>query len=422
MISIPAAGRFVLRNARALGHDGLSDIEIDAGRIAAITPTISAPPTSAPGTDIAGRIVWPGMVDMHTHLDKGHIWPRAENPDGSFLGARTAVAADREKHWTAEDVTRRFEFGLRCAYSHGTVAMRTHIDSLAPQHRISWPVFAEMRERWRGRITLQGVALIPLPALDDAAYTTGLMSILRANGGVLGGLVMPMERLEERLGALLRLAGENGLDLDLHVDETLDPEARSLPLLAELALAQGFAGRITVGHCCSLSVQPEAELARTLDLLVRARIGVVSLPMCNLFLQDRAASRTPRLRGVTVIQELAAHGIPVAVASDNTRDPFYAYGDHDLLEVYREAVRIAHLDRPFGVWANLVTRVPAELMGVEAGCIAVGAPADLSIFHAREATELLSRPHSDRIVLRAGKPIDTTPPDYAELDITSARS
>ena len=362
------------------------------------------------------------MVDMHTHLDKGHIWPRAENPDGSFLGARTAVAADREKHWTTEDVTRRFEFGLRCAYSHGTVAMRTHIDSLAPQHRISWPVFAEMRERWRGRITLQGVALIPLPALDDAAYTTGLMSILRANGGVLGGLVMPMERLEERLGALLRLAGENGLDLDLHVDETLDPEARSLPLLAELALAQGFAGRIVVGHCCSLSVQPEAELARTLDLVVRARIGVVSLPMCNLFLQDRAASRTPRLRGVTVIQELAAHGIPVAVASDNTRDPFYAYGDHDLLEVYREAVRIAHLDRPFGVWANLVTRVPAELMGVEAGRIAVGAPADLSIFHAREATELLSRPHGDRIVLRAGKPIDTTPPDYAELDITSARS
>lgn len=412
MISIPAADGFVLRNARALGHDGLNDIEVAAGRVAAITPACGAP-----GVDLAGRIVWPGMVDLHTHLDKGHIWPRAENPDGSFLGARTAVAADRERHWTAGDVARRFEFGLRCAHSHGTVAMRTHIDSLAPQHRISWPVFAEMRERWGGRIALQGVALVPLPALDDAAYAAELVAILRANGGVLGGLVMPMERLEERLRALLRLAGENGLDLDLHVDETLEAEARSLPLLAELALAQGFAGRIVVGHCCSLSAQPEGELARTLDLVTRAGIGVVSLPMCNMFLQDRAAGRTPRLRGVTVIQELAARGIAVAAASDNTRDPFHAYGDHDLLEVYREAVRIAHLDRPFGAWANLVTRTPAELMGVDAGRIAVGRPADLVIFHAREPTELLSRPHGDRIVLRAGKPIDTTPPDYAELDI-----
>ncbi len=410
MIAIPAADRFVLRNARALGHEGLSDIEVAAGRVASITPA-----TGAPGTDLAGRIVWPGMVDMHTHLDKGHIWPRAENLDGSFLGARTAVAADREKHWTTADVARRFEFGLRCAYSHGTVAMRTHIDSLAPQHRISWPVFAGMRERWRGRIALQGVALVPLPALDDADYTEELVGTVRANVGVLGGLVMPMDGLATRLAALLRLAAENGLDLDLHVDETLDVEARSLPLLAELALAQRFPGRIVVGHCCSLSVQPEAELARTLELVARAGIGVVSLPMCNMFLQDRVAGRTPRMRGVTVIQELAAYGIPVAAASDNTRDPFYAYGDHDLLEVYREAVRIAHLDRPFGAWANLVTRTPADLMGIGAGRIDVGASADLVVFHAREPTELLSRPHSDRIVLRAGKPIDTTPPDYSEL-------
>ena len=32
------------------------------------------------------------------------------------------------------------------------------------------------------------------------------------------------------------------------------------------------------------------------------------------------------------------------VASDNTRDPFYAYGDLDMIEVFREATRILHFD------------------------------------------------------------------------------
>ena len=40
---------------------------------------------------------------------------------------------------------------------------------------------------------------------------------------------------------------------------------------------------------------------------------------------------------------LKAAGVPVMVASDNTRDPFYAYGDLDMIEVMREATRILHL-------------------------------------------------------------------------------
>ena len=52
----------------------------------------------------------------------------------------------------------------------------------------------------------------------------------------------------------------------------------------------------------------------------------------------------------------------------------------------------------------------------EAGRIRPGAPADLVLFEGRSWTEVLARPESRRIVLRAGRPIDTTPPAYAELD------
>src|SRR5258706_513782 len=83
-------------------------------------------------------------VDVDTHIDKGHIWPRRSNPDGTHSGARAAVAADREAHWSADDVRTRMDFSLRCAFAHGTGAVRTHLDSLGRQAAISWPVFAEM--------------------------------------------------------------------------------------------------------------------------------------------------------------------------------------------------------------------------------------------------------------------------------------
>src|SRR5690606_19736466 len=130
------------------------------------------------------------------------------------------------------------------------------------------------------------------------------------------------------------LAIEHGLDLDFHADETADQSSITLKKIAEAALWNDFQGRILVGHCCSLAKQPDREALDTLDKVAKAGLGVVSLPMCNLDLQDRRQDgTTPRWRGVTLLHEMKARGIPVAVASDNTRDPFYAYGDLDMLEV-----------------------------------------------------------------------------------------
>ena len=79
--------------------------------------------------------------------------------------------------------------------------------------------------------------------------------------------------------------------------------------IAETALARRFAGRILVGHCCSLARQDDDErAARRSRPVARAGISVVSLPMCNMFLQDRHAGRTPRWRGVTALHELQGRG------------------------------------------------------------------------------------------------------------------
>jgi len=399
-------------------RDGLLlvDLELRDGRVAQIAPAGSL----EAGLDLARRMVWPCPVDIHTHLDKGHIWPRAANPDGTFWNALETVRADRERHWSAADVRARMVFGLRCAFAQGTCAIRTHLDSIPPQAAISWPVFAELRAEWAGRIALQAVSL----AMSEhyrGPEGRDLADLVAAHGGILGLVPLMDPDLDADLDRFFALAIERGLEIDCHVDESLDPGARTLDHLARAALRNGYRGRILVGHCCSLSTREPAEVAATIDLLLEAGIGVVSLPMCNLYLQDRAAGRTPRRRGVTLLHELAAAGVPVMLASDNCRDPFYAYGDHDLVEVFREGVRIAHLDHPIDRWPGAVSRTPADWMGLApAGRLAVGAPADLVIFEGRSWSEVLSRPESGRTVLRAGRPIDRRLPSYAELDFLFA--
>jgi cytosine deaminase len=339
------------------------------------------------------------------------------NPDGSFAGALGAVGADRLVHWNAADVARRMDFSLRTAYAHGTKALRTHLDSVAPQETISWPVFEEMRDEWRGRIDLQAASLIGIEGVREAAWFETLARRVAAAKGVLGAVTYMLPDLEPLLDRVFHTAIEFGLDLDFHADETGDLAAVSLRRIAEAALKHRFEGKILVGHCCALARQPHGEVLETLDKVAAAGIAVVSLPMCNLYLQDRRHDgTTPRWRGVTLLHEMKARGIPVAVASDNTRDPFYAYGDLDMLEVYRMATRILHFDHPVGDWPKTVAATPAEIMGVDAGRLAVGSPADLVIFKGRSWTELLSRPESDRIVVRDGRAIERSIPDYSELD------
>jgi cytosine deaminase len=421
-IAVPD-GDLWLRNATLASLDR-ADIRITGGRIAAIAPAGTAPD----GLELDGGMVLPGFVDAHTHLDKGHMWPRAANPDGSFAGAIAAVRADHA-NWAAEDTRARFGFGLACSFAHGTVAVRTHLDTYFPHAEDSWRVFRELREEWAGRVLLQAVSIAPLDHFEGANGVR-IADLVAQSGGVLGSLTrfgeadhgaIPRD-FDARLDAFFTLAGERGLDVDLHVDETGDTSAAALPRIARAVLRGKFRGRVQVGHCCSLARMDDATVARTIALVAEAGLAVVSLPMCNMYLQDRAPGRTPRWRGITLLHELAEAGVAVSVASDNCRDPFHAYGDHDMWDVFGSAVRIAHLDHPFGRWTESVGATPAAVMGIEAGQITVGAVADLVLFRGRDFSETLSRSQHDRVVLRQGRAIDTTLPDYRQLDALVRRA
>lgn len=451
ILEIPTIGHYWLRHAHVptallvqplepQTREGLAlvDLEIRDGLIQQIQLSGIEPPATDNSIDLQRRLVFPCFADLHTHLDKGHTWERSPNPTGYFDDALASIQTDRLAHWQFDDLYQRMEFALRCAYAHGTCALRTHLDAIAPQGDISFAVFRQLQQEWSDRLHLQAVSLVSL----DYFLTPGgetLADLVAESGGILGGVAFPNPELKMQLERVFDLAHERGLNLDFHVDESPDPASDTLHEIAKLAQHHPFSGKIVCGHCCSLSLQTLEKVEAVIADVKVANIGVVSLPMCNIFLQDRnqeaskqliqhlsgdflahvsdSPSRTPRWRGITLLHELKHAGVPVAVANDNCRDAFHAYGDHDMVEVFRESSRIAHFDMPYGDWCRTVTTTPADLMGIPTvGRIGVGLPADLVVFKARYFSELLSRPQGERLVLRKGSPIDTTLPDYAELD------
>jgi len=332
-LQVPEAQRYWIGQARvpicflpggpktAVDRDGatLIDLLVDNEKIAAIEPAGVAASADLPAIDLEAHYVWPTLIDMHAHLDKGHIVTRTENPDGSFAGALKSAAEDRSHRWTAEDIKRRMEFGLRCAYVHGVAAIRTHLDSPElNQAQRSWAVFREVRSEWADRILLQAVALVPIDAFRSP-YGEELADLVAASGGILGGVTRAvggvhgrlLDDIDPLLDTLLRLASERGLDVDLHVDESGDPAATALAHVAAAVLRNRFRGRVVCGHCCSLAVQPEEQIRRTLALCAEAGIAIVTLPTVNLYLQDRSDGRTPRWRGVAPVHEMRHRGIPV---------------------------------------------------------------------------------------------------------------
>jgi hypothetical protein len=170
-LQIPQAQRYWIRQARVpicfllggpktdVDRDGatLVDLLVDKDRITAIEPAGGEIVADLPAINLESRHVWPTLIDMHAHLDKGHIVTRAENPEGSFAGALQSVAEDRTR-WTAEDIKRRMEFGLRCAYTHGVAAIRTHLDAPEPDQAIRfWPSSLSTVPRMRVGVPAVGV-------------------------------------------------------------------------------------------------------------------------------------------------------------------------------------------------------------------------------------------------------------------------
>jgi cytosine deaminase len=397
----------------------LCDIAVTVNRISLVRRSGEAAHLDGvDAVDLDGCLVLPGLVDAHVHLDKTHTWDRAPNRTGTFKDALETLGRDSE-NWTRADILRRAGFALHCAWEHGTRVIRTHVDTGLPSGEVNHAAMQELREAWGGRITLQTV---PLTGVGNYLGSQGdaiADLALKYGACALGGWSPMTPDLPKQFDRMIAIARYRGVGLDLHVDESGDPSQEVLRTLAEAVLRNGFRNPVVCGHGCSLAVQEPRRQRSTIALVREAGIRVISLPLCNLYLQGRRGTdfpRTPHWRGITLIHDLLDAGVPVACASDNVRDAFYAFGDYDASEVLIQSLRLAHLDSRLGESVLVVTKTAADIIGLpDRGRIAEGAPAQLVVFPTKSFSEFLSRPGSRRRLVDGENLRDARPPGYDEL-------
>ena len=381
----------------------LADLRLRGGRIEAITPHAG---TRTDGWDLRGAPVLPGLVEAHTHIDKAFTLPRLGALKPGLLAAIETMIADRET-WTVADVHERASRCLQWAFEAGVVKLRTHCDWWEPQGTpLAWNVLRGLGEEWAGRIALERVSLIALHLFSERGGARTLAKTVAASGpgACLGAFVHSTNWSATSLRHLFEAAEEFGLDVDLHCDEELNPRAEGLATTASLLRAIGFSGRVVCGHTCALAAQPEAQALATLDAVAAAPITMVTLPTTNLLLQDAQTGRTPRQRGVTLVKEARARGIPLLISTDNVQDAFCRAGSFDPVEALAVGALAAQFEHPFDEWSETIcrgdwlTRTP----NTAALPLRAGAVAELVIFHAADAHAWPTRAQS-RVVLRAGR-------------------
>jgi cytosine/creatinine deaminase len=190
----------------------------------------------------------------------------------------------------------------------------------------------------------------------------------------------------------------------MHVDETDDPAARTLEVLAELTISHGWQGRVTAGHTCALAGYPRDYADHVIARLREANVNMIANPATNLMLQGRLDDY-PKRRGVTQVKELLAAGVNVACGQDCVHDTFYPFGQNDPLEIAFLLCHASHMSRPAEILTvmDMVTGNGAKALRVADFGVAVGGVADLVVLDARDAREAFATRTPRRWVIRRGR-------------------
>src|SRR5260370_18400873 len=146
------------------------------------------------------------------------------------------------------------------------------------------------RQRFRDLIDIQIVEL-PQEGIVKSPGTEALMrKVIELGVDVVGGMpfneASPQES-RRHIEIVFDIAREFDADIDIHVDETDDPMARTLEVLAELTIANGWQGPVTAGHTCALASYPRNYADHVIGRLRQANVNMIANPATNLMLHGR---------------------------------------------------------------------------------------------------------------------------------------
>jgi cytosine deaminase len=394
----------LLRACRVADRDGLVDLAVTQGRIAAIhAHDPVAPATAARVVEARGRLCTPGLVEAHIHLDKAFLTERISAPAGSALEAIRLVG-EAKRRFTAEDIQARARRVLDLAVAAGTTAMRSHVEVDPVVGLMGLEALLPLKREYAPALDLQLCAFAQEGILQSPG-TEGLLRRALQNGAdLVGGCPYNDTDALKHIDIVMRLAEAFRVDADFHVDFFDEPDHLHIRAIIERTRRAGWQGRVAVGHLTELAAVAPVEQDDIIAGLVAADIGVICLPATDLYLMGRKDSTSPR-RGLAPVRRLLAAGVPVALATNNVCNPFTTIGTADLAHMALITALAGHMGTPDDLRALMATLTvhPARILRLPDYGLAVGRQADLVLWECERLEDVVAAQPGRTLVVKRGR-------------------
>jgi len=395
-------------NARLRGKPGLFRIELAGQRIGAITAQDAGVlPVAGADLDAGQNLVVPPFVEPHIHLDATLT---AGQPDWNMSGTLFEGIerwAQRKQSTTHEDIKTRAKTTLNMLVDHGIQHVRTHVDVTEPG-LVALKAMVEVRDEVRDHVDLQIVAF-PQEGIESYPDGRALMTEAVAIGADVVGGIPHFENTREQgvssIQFLMDLAERTGCLVDVHCDETDDPQSRFLEVLAEHARVRQMGARVTASHTVAMGSYDNAYCSKLFRLLKLSGINFVSCPTESIHLQGRFDTY-PKRRGVTRVAELDRAGMNVCFGQDSIVDPWYPLGNGNILRVLEAGLHICHMlgYQDLQRCLDLITDNSARALNLGEGYgIETGRPANLLLLSAPDDYEMVRSQGHALVSVRNGK-------------------
>ncbi len=398
-----------------LADGRIADIGITGDTIAAVDDLSSAEAGTV--IEAAGDLVTPPFVDPHFHLDAtlSYGLPRI-NASGTLLEG-IGLWGELKQIVTQDEMIDRALAYCDWAVSQGLLAIRSHVDT-CDDRLLGVEAMLEVRARVRPYLDLQLVAFPQDGWYRAPGAEAQVIRALDAGVDVVGG-IPHFERTMADGAASVRaaceLAADRGLRVDLHCDESDDPNSRHIETLAAETIRCGLQGRVTGSHLTSMHSMDNYYVAKLIPLIAEAQVAAIPNPLINITLQGRMDSY-PKRRGMTRVPELRAAGVTVAFGQDCVRDPWYPLGSGDMLDVAHMGLHVALMTSPEQMRTayQMVTETPAQIMGLDFG-LEPGKRGSLVVMDAPDPIEALRLRPARLCVVSDGRVVARTAPQTCTL-------
>ena len=409
----------LIKKANINGTGTIADILIDEnGKYKEISENI----TASDGTKVIeaySMMACPTFVNTHMHFDKAYT--SYEQGRQSFgkenwissteetLEDAIFVMHERIRKYTPEDVARRAERAIRDCVMYGTTKLRSNIDiSMLDPNLNAVKGLLLAKEATKDICDLQLVAFPQEGIYCDPGTDKLMEEAMEMGCDVVGGMPAA-ELLDEHARAhvdfVFDMAEKYHALIDMHIDQSKDMFDRSLEYTAWKTMERGWQGRVTGGHCTSITYQNQAHAIKVMKMLKNADVNICANTQTMAIM---GIDQEPRTRGVTRIREMVDMGINVITAQDTICDGFHLYGTGDPLDYGLVGCYCAQYNTPetARIMWDMLTSGSARAFDPDAKYgIQIGNDADLNIVDAPSVHEAIRIRASRPYILRRGKVI-----------------